>query len=396
MPEPLFKSFLMAGFECASHKPPHGRRLDLTAATAHDRFVLADYVRSREAGMTTVRDGIRWHLIERSPYQYDFGSVLPMVQAARAAGVQVIWDLCHFGWPDDLDVFAPAFIDRFAGLSGAFARLLREEGRDPIYVVPINEPSYLSWAAGEVGHIFPYAVGRGNELKAQLLRAFVAGAAAVRQVDPKARIVVTDPLIQVLAHPDRPDRSEAARLLHDGQYDFRDQLAEAGGGERPILDVIGACYYQFNQWYDCGAAGSSIALAPEDASRRPLALLLEDVHVRYGRPLFVAETSAERQDRAKMARHVLDEVISARRAGIPVNGVCWYPAIDHVGWDDDRPCFHGIWSQADSTGRRHTCRPLWDVWQEYGPTTTDVEPQHVSTKLESKSRTLRVTSDLSL
>lgn len=396
MPKPLFKSFLMAGFECASHRPLHGRRLDLTTATAHDRLALADYVRARKAGMTTVRDGIRWHLVERFPYFYDFGSVLPMILAARAAGVQVIWDLCHFGWPDDLDIFAPAFVDRFASLAGAFARLLRDEGESLIHVVPINEPSYLSWAAGEVGHIYPYAVGRGDELKSQLLRAFVAGAAAVRQVDPEARIVVTDPLIQVMAHPGRPDRVEAARLLHEGQYEFRDELAEARSGGRPILDVVGACYYQFNHWYDCGDAASSITLAPEDPSRRPLSLLLKDVHVRYGRPLFVAETSAERQERAKMARHVLDEVTLARRAGVPVHGVCWYPAIDHLGWDDDRPCFHGIWSQADPTGRRHVCCSLLDVWQENWPTTTDAEFQNVGTKLESEPVTPQVTSALLL
>lgn len=396
MSESLFKSFLMAGFECASHRPTHGRRLDLTAATAHDRFALADYARAREAGMATVRDGLRWHLVEQSPYHYDFGSVLPMVRAARTAGVQVIWDLCHFGWPDDLDVFAPAFVDRFAALAGAFARLLREEGEDPLHVVPINEPSYLSWAAGEVGHIYPYAVGRGDELKAQLLRAFVAGAEAVRRVDPEARIVVTDPLIQVLAHPDRPDRAEAARLLHDGQYDFRDRLAEAGGGGRPILDIVGACYYNFNQWYDCGDAGLNVALAPQDPRRRPLSLLLDDIHARYGRPLFVAETSAERQDRAEMARHVLNEVASARRAGVPVEGVCWYPAIDHLGWDDDRPCFHGIWGQADAAGQRHVCRSLLEAWQEGWLSIDKIGPQHANTRLKSRPRTSEFSSAFSL
>ena len=68
-------------------------------------------------------DAIRWHLIERSPGAYDFSSVLSMLDAARRAGVQVIWDLLHYGWPDDIDIFAPEFVERFARLAAAFAEV---------------------------------------------------------------------------------------------------------------------------------------------------------------------------------------------------------------------------------------------------------------------------------
>ena len=52
-----------------------------------------------------------------------------MLEAARAAGVQVVWDLCHYGWPDDLDVFSPAFVERFARFAGAAARIHLGGGR---------------------------------------------------------------------------------------------------------------------------------------------------------------------------------------------------------------------------------------------------------------------------
>jgi hypothetical protein len=42
-------------------------------------------------------------VIEKRPYRYDFSSVLPMLRFARKAGLQVIWDLCHYGWPDHLE-----------------------------------------------------------------------------------------------------------------------------------------------------------------------------------------------------------------------------------------------------------------------------------------------------
>ena len=93
------------------------------------------------AGLPTVRDGVRWHLIERTAGVYDFASLLPMLEAARAADVEVIWDVLHYGWPDDLDVFDDAFIGRFARFAGAFAEVASRSLDGPLWVVPVNEIS---------------------------------------------------------------------------------------------------------------------------------------------------------------------------------------------------------------------------------------------------------------
>jgi hypothetical protein len=127
-PETLFRSFFMAGFECSTHRNKRRHRLDMIAATHHDMLAHEDYRQLAEHGIRTARDGVRWHLIETRPGYYDWSSVLPMIRAAERAGTQVIWDICHYGWPDDLDVFAPAFVDRFARYAAAFARL-RGNGR---------------------------------------------------------------------------------------------------------------------------------------------------------------------------------------------------------------------------------------------------------------------------
>ena len=125
--KPLFSSFFMGGFECASHQLLSGQRLDLTAATKHDQYVVEDYRRLHEQQISVARDGIRWHLIEPAPYRYDFSSVLPMLRAARETETQIIWDLCHYGWPNDLDIFDTEFIRRFAAMVRAFVHLLNEE-----------------------------------------------------------------------------------------------------------------------------------------------------------------------------------------------------------------------------------------------------------------------------
>jgi len=127
----LFSSFWMAGFESSCHINLNGDRLDMLAATEHDRQADGDYARLREVGISTARDTLRWHLIDR-PGGYDFSSAIGMVNAARTNGIQVVWDLCHYGWPDGLDIFSAAFVDRFARFCGAVARFMRQQGDESV------------------------------------------------------------------------------------------------------------------------------------------------------------------------------------------------------------------------------------------------------------------------
>src|SRR5205085_6746763 len=137
------------------------------------------------------------HLIERQPGVYDFTSLQGQIDAARRHGIEVIWDLCHYGWPDGLDVFSPEFIDRFARFSKAVTIHLRQSTDDVLFLTPVNEISFLAWAAAEVGWFYPYAKRRGAELKRQLIRTAIASIDAIRSVDPRTRIVAVDPLIHV-------------------------------------------------------------------------------------------------------------------------------------------------------------------------------------------------------
>src|SRR5215218_6434517 len=176
----LFQSFWIAGFECSTHRTRDGRRLDLIAATAHDRYAEADYRAVAQYGMRTVRDGLRWHMIENTPGQYDWSSWLPMLRAAQRAGTQVIWDIAHWGWPDDLDVWSPAFIDRFAAFAKAAAQVADSESDAVPFWTPVNEISFWAWAGGSLGYISRFARALGNELKAILVQAAICAIEAVR------------------------------------------------------------------------------------------------------------------------------------------------------------------------------------------------------------------------
>lgn len=362
-----FGSFFLAGFECSAHRRCDGRRLDQLAATAPDRCAAADYRRVGGLGIRAVRDGIRWHLIEAAPGRYDWSSALPMVRAARDAGVRVIWDLCHYGWTDDLDAFSAAFVDRFARFARAFARLLADETGEPPWLVPINEISFLAWAGGDVAYLNPFDRGRGHELKAQLVRAAIAAIEAVREVAPAARIVHAEPVINVVADPARPqDRAAAARET-GAQYDTWDMLAgraapQLGGGER-YLDILGVNYYPHNQWWlrDNVGFNPDLAIPRAHALYRPFRELLAGVHARYNRPIFVAETGAGDGERAGWLRYVGGEVCAARRAGVPVGGICLYPIVNFPWWDDDRHLHNGLWDYPpDAAGGRAIYQPLAD------------------------------------
>ena len=347
----LFPSFFIGGFECSTHYRRDGRRLDLLSSTRHDRYVHADYLRLQQQRIRVARDGIRWHLIETTSGTYDWSTVLPMLRAARDTRSLVMWDLLHFGWPDDVDVFSAAFVDRFVAFARAFVRLARAETEGPLFVAPINEPSFLSFAAGEKGFFFPFAEHRGDEIKLQFARAIIAASHAMREAVPDVRLVHTDPIINVVADARRPQDRLAAEHHRQSMFGVWDMIAGRSrpelGGAPELLDVLGLNYYIHNQWvHDDGL------LLPSHPTHLPLRWMLAELHERYERPMFLAETGIEADARPLWLRYVGREVRAALELGVPFEGICLYPIVDHPGWDDDRHCPNGLWGYADDGGRR--------------------------------------------
>jgi hypothetical protein len=65
MEVPRFRPFWPAGFESAQHINGHRQRVDMIAATQHDRGVAADSARLRPFGLGVVREGLCWPVIEQ-------------------------------------------------------------------------------------------------------------------------------------------------------------------------------------------------------------------------------------------------------------------------------------------------------------------------------------------
>ncbi|WP_426140870.1 beta-glucosidase [Pseudomonas sp. DWP3-1-2] len=347
----------MAGYECAAHRRQDGQRLDLLATTGHAKWVDPDYRALGAIGVRCARDGLRWHLIESRPGHYDWSSVLPMLRAARDHNIQVVWDLCHYGYPDGLDVWRPEFVERFARFAGAVARLMKDEGVGTPFYSPINEMSFWSWAGGQVGYFNPCGHGRGQELKHQLVRASIAAIEAVRAQAPAARFVQCDPLIHVIAGSRRADEISGAEHYRNAQFEAWDMLAGRQwpglGGREEYLDIIGVNFYPHNQWIFNGPK-----ILQGERGYRPLAGMLMEVYQRYRRPLLISETGAENDERVPWLDYVSEQAAHALARGVPVEALCWYPFLDYPGWDDGRYCPAGLFGFADGEGHRAPFHPL--------------------------------------
>ena len=348
---PLFASWLMGGFESATLLFGDGRRVDAIDAVGHDRLAYDDYMMLREHGILTVRDSLRWHLIEKRPYVYDWSSFLPMLAASRKAGVQVIWDLCHFGIPQDIDPWSSDFVHRFAAFSQEAARIVAAECDDVPFWAPVNEISFWSYAGGEHSHFAPYGYARGLEWKRQLSRAAIASIHRLRQVDDRARIVHTDPVIHVIALELTPDAIAMAENRRRSMFDAWDRIAGFAdpelGGSLECLDIVGVNFYPSNQF-----TTDEKSVGFGQLFYRPFVDILTEVWDRYRRPIVISETGAEGPSGAAWMHHIHRECMDALDRGIPIEGICTYPIMDYVGWSDDRHCRCGLIKLDDAYERR--------------------------------------------
>ena len=346
---PVFGSFFMGGFEGATHRRRDGLQIDVMSRNSHDGLTALDYDLLATGGVKTVRDSLRWHSIETSPGRYDWSGFEEMLEAAEITGTQVIWDLCHWGYPQDLDPFSGEFLQRFAQFAAAadlvVQRVKKRFGNSaPTIYCPINEISFWAWVGGDEEHFAPHAAERGPELKLQLARATILATKAIRAQNPTARFVQAEPIIHIST--DEPESIEAAARHTASQYEAWDLLAgvrepELGGGSN-VLDMIGVNYYWNNQWIHKGDR-----TPPGHEHHRALNQMLLEIWERYQRPILITETGAECGAEFGWLGYIGAEVRQAHRLGVPVLGICIYPVMDYPGWDDDRHCECGLIAIAD-------------------------------------------------
>ena len=352
-----FRSFLQAGFESSTQKRRSGERLDLTRATSHDRFAVEDFQRLQEFGIRTVRESARWYLIEQGSGKFDFASLACILDAAAATGTEVILDLLHFGWPDYVDPLSAEFPEQFGRFTAAVVGYLKNRRDQCRFISPVNEISFLAWAGGEVAAINPYRKDCSGELKRNLVRASVRASEILLNDLPGVRLVSPEPVIHIIENPDLPGSADDAERYRLFQFESWDMLAGKTapelGGRPEYLDILGLNFYDRNEWVHHG-----MCLGRADKRYRPFRHILSEVWTRYQRPMFISETGTEDGWRAEWFNYICDEVAAAMGSGVPVEGICLYPILNHPGWEDDRHCQNGLFDLPDPFGNRNTHWPL--------------------------------------
>jgi beta-glucosidase/6-phospho-beta-glucosidase/beta-galactosidase len=361
-PDNPFASFWMGGYEGADHINGGGQALDMVRDSGHLDSLDDDYAAAASMGIRTVRESIGWRLAEPARGRYDLERTMRIARAAQRHGMQVLWNLMHYGTPADVSLFDDDLIDRFASFAAAVAdRLASLHAQAPIYT-PINEIGFLSWVVSSTTDIWPYRPagtdgGRGSEVsgyavKCRLVRAALAAMAAMRQVDPRCRFMHVEPVVHVVAPRDRPELAPLAAEVCSYQWQAWDLIAgrlePQLGGHAQALDLIGVNHYHSGQWEVKTEARLRWHPNERDSRRRPLAALLDDVWQRYRRPLIVSETSHVGEARTAWLDEVAREVRQARAHGVPVQGLCLYPLIDRFDWNHTAQWHHsGLWDVSE-------------------------------------------------
>jgi hypothetical protein len=341
-----FGSYLLGGFECSTLRLPDGRRRDLVAETHHDRLASADYAALAALGLRGARDGLRWSLIDQGGGRYDWSSAERQLEAAATSGVQVIWDLCHYDCPAQLDIWSEDFRRRFADYCAAAIAFIATRSPPPHAVCPINEMSYWAWAGGKAGLFHPARTDCAPLLKERLAHAFIEGAKAIRHSGWSATIVSAEPLIRV-----RSTATADGEGFNAAQYEATDMVlghtAHQLGGDRSLIDVIGLNFYPHNQWY---IDGPTIPFGHPHFTA--LEVLLNEVWQRYEKPLLIAETAAHGCAKSSWLGWILSETDIVRSKGIPVEAVCLYPIISFRDWFSGEPHDAGLWDEPGASGER--------------------------------------------
>ncbi len=339
-------------------RPGH-RALDEYELTDHYRQWRADVDLAAGSGADAIRYGVPWYRVEPEPGRFDWDWLDPVVDHLLERGLLPVVDLVHYGTPLWLDNGAinASYPQRVA----AYAHAVASRYADRLHAYsPANEPTVNAEWCGETAAWPPYltgpdgwtkvatAVARGVVLTQQAVAAAVAAPTFVH-VEAAFRYELPD---------DAPDQvAEASRLRAQRDLLIEDLVCGLVGDDHlllPFLQQHGATDAAL-EWHRTNPAAPDVmgvnfyphlstGVVEHDVSREAparglsgadgLGEVLRRFHQRYGRPVFLTETSS----RGDAASHILwleesvGRIVELRAGGLPVVGYTWFPLFDLLDW----------------------------------------------------------------
>lgn len=363
---------LWGGIECTFNRV--GERYFDQAARSGLETRAGDIERIAALGVKTLRWPVLWEKIApgdaEADCEADWAWPDRQLPALRAAGIEVIAGLVHHGsGPRHTSLLDPAFGEQLAVFAGAVA------ARYPWIEAwtPVNEPLTTARFAGLYGLWYPHARSDGAFVAALLnqCRAIVLSMAAIRRVNPRARLVQTDDLGKTWGTPEMAaavgfynERRWLAWDLLCGRVDQHHilwrYLTDSGAAPAEILwfaehpcppDVIGINYYVTSErWLDhrperfpgheaglvdgrpCVDMEAARSMASPPGGAAPL---LEEAWRRYGLPLAITEAhiDAGREDQLRWFLELWRAAETARAGGADVRAVTAWSLFGAFDWN---------------------------------------------------------------
>lgn len=338
-------------------RPGH-RALDEYELTDHYRLWKEDLDLASATGAEAIRYGIPWYKIEPEPGRFVWAWLDRVIDRLTMLGLTPIVDLMHYGtplwleneflnasYPQRVAAYAVAVAERYAGVVDTYT--------------PLNEPTINAEWCGETGKWPPYLVGEDGWVKVAtaLAKGIVMTQDALRDVlGEKVTFVHVEGGLRYDVDLDASDTPAAHRAhrdlliedlvcgLVDSDHALAGYLRQHGLTDSGLAwhrdhtgppDVMGVNFYPdlstgvISADYHSGPPprGHSGGSGLEEVLRR--------FAQRYGRPIFLTETSVKGGPDRQLAW--LDEsvrtIVELRRAGLEVNGYTWFPLFHLIDWE---------------------------------------------------------------
>lgn len=312
-----------------------------------------DLALAKAVGANAIRYGITWPELNPAPGRYDWAWCDEVVDELELLGLEPLWDMIHFGTPIFLK---DGFLDnRYVEAVEAFARAFARRYRGHVNkITPLNEP-YISTYFRAGWGIWPPHL-KGHKGFAKLLYPIVEGLKAsiraIQEENPQAEIWLNDGADTFhAAASELAEEAEQRTLMRYAAFDILLGLTAPGQatyewlqdsgypvsgltGEPITVDVIGLDYYPDTEHDLYRTEDGSLQIRRAER-QHGVFQTARAYHERYGKPLFIAESSHSGTDEERQVwlDYNVSELRLARAAGVDIKGYTWWPLFDHIDWN---------------------------------------------------------------